>query len=78
MTPPDTGVTMVMPGDVPALMSFMTMGDKAAAQLIQPVLSLVTRIRSKQGKGPTCPWCRGRIRGPFATVLIYNTSPLKH
>ena len=64
-------VTVVMPGDVPALMSAMAVGDKRAARLIQPVLSLAARVRSKQGGGSTCPCCGGRISGPFATTLIH-------
>jgi bacterioferritin-associated ferredoxin len=65
-------VTVVMPGDVPALMSAMAVGDKRAAQLVQPVLSLAARVRSKKGGGSTCPCCGGRISGPFATVLIHR------
>ena len=59
-----------MPGDVPALMAAMAVGDERAAQRVQPVLSLATRVRPKQGRGSTCPCCRGKIRGPFATALI--------
>ncbi|MBV8868317.1 MAG: hypothetical protein JOY65_02720 [Acetobacteraceae bacterium] len=69
-TPPR--VAVVMPSDVPALMSAMTAGDKSAAQLLPPVLKLVEHIRSKKGRGSTCPCCRERISGPFATVLIYK------
>jgi len=63
-------VAVVMPGDLPALMAAMTAGDKRAAQRVQPVLKLVEHIRSKKGRGSTCPCCRGKISGPFATVLI--------
>ena len=66
-------VAGVMPGDVPALMTAMAAGDKGAAQLIPSVLSLVARVRSKHGRGPTCPCCGGKIHGPFATVLIHRT-----
>jgi len=65
-------VTVVMPGEIPGLMSAMTAGDKRAAQLLPPVLKLVEHIRSKKGRGSTCPCCRGQISGPFATVLIYK------
>ena len=69
-TPPR--VAVVMPGDVPALMAAMAVGDKRAAQRIQPVLNLAEHIRSKKGRGSTCPCCRGKISGPFATVLIHQ------
>ena len=35
------------------------------------MLKLVERIRSQRGRGSTCPYCRGKISGPFATVLIH-------
>ena len=65
-------VAVVMPGDVPALMTVMAAGNERAAQRIQPVLNLVAHIRSKKGRGSTCPCCRGKISGPFATALIYK------
>ena len=71
-------VTVVMPGDVPGLMAVMAAGNERAARRIQPVLNLVAHIRSKKGRGSTCPCCRGKVSGPFATVLIHragNTEP---
>ena len=65
-------VAVVMPGDVAGLMTATAAGDERAGQLIQPVLSLAARVRSKKGKGSTCPCCRGKISGPFATVLIHR------
>jgi hypothetical protein len=69
-------VEVVMPADVPGLISAMTVCDKRAAQLLPPVLKLVERTRSKMGA--TCPCCGGKIRGPFAAALIHragNTEP---
>ena len=40
--------------------------------MIPSVLGLVARVRFKPGKGSTCPCCRRRIRGPFATALVYK------
>jgi hypothetical protein len=65
-------VTVVMPGDVPGLMTATGAGDTRAGQLLSPVLKLANHIRSKQGRGSTCPHCRGEISGPFATALIYK------
>ena len=65
-------VTVVMPGDVPGLMAVMAAGNERAARRIQPVLNLVAHIRSKKGRGSTCPCCRRKISRPFATVLIYE------
>ena len=65
-------VAVVMPGDVAGLMAAMAAGDERAGQLIQPVLSLVAHLRSKKGRGSTCPCCRGKVSGQFATVLIYK------
>jgi hypothetical protein len=64
-------VTVVLPDDVPPLMSAMAVGDARAAQLIPSVLSLAARVRSKKGGGSTCPCCGERICGAFATTLIY-------
>jgi len=61
-----------MPDDVPALISAAAHGDGRAARLLQPVLRLADHLGSKRGRGSTCPCCRKRIRGPFATVLIYK------
>jgi len=39
---------------------------------------LADHLGCRRGRGSTCPCCRERIRGPFATVLIYqagNTEP---
>jgi hypothetical protein len=69
-------VTVVLPDDVPALMSAMATRNKRAEQLLPPVLKLAARVRAK--KGSTCPCCGGRLSSPFATVLIYkarNTEP---
>ena len=63
---------VVMPDDVPALMTAMAAGNEHAAQRIQPVLNLVAHIRSKKGRGSTCPCCRGKVSGRFATALIYR------
>ena len=68
-TPPR--VATVMPSDVPGLISAMSAGDSRAGQLLPSVLKLAARLRSKQGRGSTCPCCGGKIRGPFATTLIY-------
>jgi len=65
-------VAVVMPGDMPALVAAMATGDERAAQRVQPVLNLVAHIHSKKGKGSTCPSCRGKVSGRFATVLIHR------
>jgi len=65
-------VVPVMPADVPSLVSAVAAGDEGAEQLLGPVLQLADHLDSKRGRGATCPCCRKRIRGPFATVLIYQ------
>ena len=65
-------VAVVMPGEMPALMAAMATGDTRAAQRVQPVLNLVAHIRSKKDRGSTCPCCRGKVSGRFATALTYK------
>ena len=75
-------VVTVIPSDVPSLVSAMSAGDRRAGQLLPPVLKAGSTPSSRrpaprgspalpQGRGSTCSCCGEKIRGPFATTLIY-------